>query len=575
MEAKDTTAACPICCDNVYPWSCPTTIWAPCCRTNTWFHRDCVQRLALNAGYFFKCPLCNNKTIFQKAMLDYGVYIPEQDASWELEPNAFQELLHRHNRCDAKHCLCPKGRSHALLGTRWELVLCRYCGSQGIHVGCGNLKWSTPEWECDECSVMLQQAQERGDTDSDEEPDPSPASVNQFPVKRKRRYFKGSGESRRTKCHKRRSLSSSSDPRPSSSQSLEISKDGPTAMTGGPVSPPTPIAVIEISDDDDDDDDDDGGGGGGGGDNDHEEKEEDDDDDDDDDDVEIIDDGDVSEPPSKTSTPGNDRIILSCDGRAIPVIQVSSTAASDNGQNFCVVGDLDVKLPCQLYDVQQVAQPAASNIGISHISGAMVPGSSVDGSSFSKSLYSSVDGNSSSKSLYSSVDGSSSSKSLHSSVDGNSSSKSLHSSVDGNSSSRSLHSLVHGSSSSNSQDSAFDGCNSSKPLHSAVGSSSFSKPLNSSVGSSSTSKSLHSSGDGSSSVRSFHSSVVGSGSSKFINSSPAVTHSHQPSASGTARGSQLKSYLTSENAKEGCAYPAQVSAVAQQVDGKVSFLIFT
>jgi hypothetical protein len=474
-------------------------------------------------------------------MLDYGIYIPEQDASWELEPNAFQELLHRHNRCDAKHCLCPKGRSHALLGTRWELVLCKYCGSQGIHIGCGNLKWSTPEWECDECTVMLQQAQERGDTDSDEEPDPSPASVNQFPVKRKRRYFKGSGESRRTKYHKRRALSSSSDPRPSSSQSLEISKDGPTAMTGGPVSPPTPFQVIEISDDDDDDDDDNGGGG----DNDHDDDDDvveiidDDDDDDDDDDVEIIDDGDVSEPPSKTSTPGNDKIILSCDGRAIPVIQVSSTAASDNGQNFCVVGDLDVKLPRQLFDVQQVAQPAASNIGISHISGAMVPGSSVDGSSFSKSLYSSVDGSSSSKSL--------------------------HSSVDGNSSSRSLHS----------QDSAVDGCNSSKPLHSAVGSSSFSKPLNSSVGSSSTSKSLHSSGDGSSSVRCFHSSVVGSGSSKFINSSPAVTHSHQPSASGTARGSELKSYLTSENAKEGCAYPAQVSAVAQQVDAKVSFLIFT
>jgi len=37
-----------------------------------------MQRLALNAGYFFKSPLCNNNTVFQKAMLDFGIYILEQ-----------------------------------------------------------------------------------------------------------------------------------------------------------------------------------------------------------------------------------------------------------------------------------------------------------------------------------------------------------------------------------------------------------------------------------------------------------------------------------------------------------------
>lgn len=35
-----------------------------------------------------------------------------RDASWELEPNAFQELLYRHDRCDAVTCLCPKGRTY-------------------------------------------------------------------------------------------------------------------------------------------------------------------------------------------------------------------------------------------------------------------------------------------------------------------------------------------------------------------------------------------------------------------------------------------------------------------------------
>lgn len=35
-----------------------------------------------------------------------------RDASWELVPNAFEELLYRHDQCDAVKCLCPKGRKH-------------------------------------------------------------------------------------------------------------------------------------------------------------------------------------------------------------------------------------------------------------------------------------------------------------------------------------------------------------------------------------------------------------------------------------------------------------------------------
>lgn len=68
---------------------------------------ETVQRQALSAGYFFKYPLCNNSNVFWEAMSEFGIYIPDQDVSWEIEPDAFQELLHQHNRCDAKHCL-PK-----------------------------------------------------------------------------------------------------------------------------------------------------------------------------------------------------------------------------------------------------------------------------------------------------------------------------------------------------------------------------------------------------------------------------------------------------------------------------------
>jgi hypothetical protein len=271
-------------------------------------------------------------------------------------------------------------------------------------------------------------------------------------------------------------------------------KDGPSAMTDGPVSPPQTIAVIEVSDVDDDDD----------GDCDDDEiieiLDEDDDDDDDDD------------PPGTTS---DYRMILSCDGKVIPVIQVATVAATDDRQEICVVGDLNVRLPSHLCDPEQNAKPAALNSRISHISGAMVPASSV----------------SSSKSLPSSVCSSISGKSVPSSIDG---SKSLHSSVDGSSSSNYLHYLAYGNSSSTS---------------------------------------LPPSVDGNSSSTSLPPSVDGSSSSASVHASAASSHS-QPSVSGTASRSLLQSYLTNENHQVRSAYLAQVPRVAQQMGDKVSCLIF-
>lgn len=56
----------------------PTALWAPCCKHNAWFHQKCVQEMALNAGYFFKCPLCNNIDKFNKRMCELGIYIPSR-----------------------------------------------------------------------------------------------------------------------------------------------------------------------------------------------------------------------------------------------------------------------------------------------------------------------------------------------------------------------------------------------------------------------------------------------------------------------------------------------------------------
>jgi len=106
-------ATCTICYEEVpNPKPSYDLLWAPCCKKNSWYHRECFQKWALSAGYFFKCPMCSDKKSFIKEMKKMGIYVPDQDASWELEPNAFQGEYERHNQCDHPACSCPEGRTH-------------------------------------------------------------------------------------------------------------------------------------------------------------------------------------------------------------------------------------------------------------------------------------------------------------------------------------------------------------------------------------------------------------------------------------------------------------------------------
>jgi len=127
-----------------------STLWTPCCKG--WFHRKCIEAMADAAGcHFVKCPLCNNKEVFEKEMLRYGIYIPDRDAKWETDENAFEDLYIRHSTCDSQVCLCPQGREHNVEDTDFELILCELCGSQGVHVACAGLDPVNLRWKCDIC----------------------------------------------------------------------------------------------------------------------------------------------------------------------------------------------------------------------------------------------------------------------------------------------------------------------------------------------------------------------------------------------------------------------------------------
>ncbi|XP_071800741.1 uncharacterized protein [Asterias amurensis] len=156
---SQSSVTCPICMDEVEAKVSNHTLKTPCCN-NTWFHRTCVQRQALSAGYFFRCAICNNQTEFQDEMKRFGIYIPEHDASWEQEDNAYQELYWRHDNCDIDPCKCPKGRKYNEVSSKWELVLCDLCGSCGCHLACGGLKNINQDWACSQCNAMLSNATE-------------------------------------------------------------------------------------------------------------------------------------------------------------------------------------------------------------------------------------------------------------------------------------------------------------------------------------------------------------------------------------------------------------------------------
>ncbi|GFY07575.1 hypothetical protein TNCV_3650821 [Trichonephila clavipes] len=152
IETPEEEFYCRICYLPLSEKDTKNCLYTSCCNHN-WYHHACLQKYALSAGrYFFKCPLCNNSSDFLKEVEFYGICIPEKDASWELEENAYQDLLYR-PECSADNCYCANGRKYNGKSS-WVLLTCFCCGSVARHRHCANLKNNEATWKCEDCKVL-------------------------------------------------------------------------------------------------------------------------------------------------------------------------------------------------------------------------------------------------------------------------------------------------------------------------------------------------------------------------------------------------------------------------------------
>uniref|UniRef100_A0A672LWK3 G2/M-phase specific E3 ubiquitin protein ligase n=1 Tax=Sinocyclocheilus grahami TaxID=75366 RepID=A0A672LWK3_SINGR len=150
--------SCSVCLEPIEPVLSYNVLKCPAC-LGSWFHRNCVQVIHYAhsaAMFFFKCTLCNNKDQFQQEMLRMGICIPERDAAWELEENAYGDLLQVYQHCDAVNCRSQKGRKYSSQSGCFEIVRCKLCGSRGTHRKCSNLKLYESDWICADCTAAVE-----------------------------------------------------------------------------------------------------------------------------------------------------------------------------------------------------------------------------------------------------------------------------------------------------------------------------------------------------------------------------------------------------------------------------------
>ncbi|SPP78758.1 G2/M phase-specific E3 ubiquitin-protein ligase-like [Drosophila guanche] len=123
---------CDICFEPIDPFNLYRVCYGDCCRMG-FAHRKCMRGYALAAGYYLRCIWCRDDK-FRDLIRKQSIFVPDSDATWERQHNAYEELHRKHMRCDQETCLCPHGRDYNKHS--WIICPCKLCASTGAHLKC-------------------------------------------------------------------------------------------------------------------------------------------------------------------------------------------------------------------------------------------------------------------------------------------------------------------------------------------------------------------------------------------------------------------------------------------------------
>ncbi|XP_017076034.2 G2/M phase-specific E3 ubiquitin-protein ligase [Drosophila eugracilis] len=144
---------CDICLRSICQFKLYNIAYGDCCRRG-FAHKSCMRRYALSSGYYLLCIWCRSKD-FRNLIRLQSIFVPDRDAMWEKQRNAYRELYERIVRCDHDQCLCPNGRTYNK--NSWLILSCKLCASTGVHFKCliGNMRLQkgteSTEFKCTDC----------------------------------------------------------------------------------------------------------------------------------------------------------------------------------------------------------------------------------------------------------------------------------------------------------------------------------------------------------------------------------------------------------------------------------------
>ncbi|KAH8411802.1 hypothetical protein KR215_011405 [Drosophila sulfurigaster] len=139
---------CAICLDTLLKkeqFKSTEHILGKCCNRG-WYHKRCLQQYANSAGYFFKCPLCNDKEKFHLVSM-WGICVPNRDASWE-QTDAYDGERMLTTTCTAQNCQLRRENPDESVSE--ILLYCNLCGGNPMHTQCTPL--DTEDYCCNDCN---------------------------------------------------------------------------------------------------------------------------------------------------------------------------------------------------------------------------------------------------------------------------------------------------------------------------------------------------------------------------------------------------------------------------------------